>query len=67
MSTLARLTNKFHPVWPLLDERTRRIMAASEAMAQGYGGVSLVSRACGLSRKAITCQRRIGSGEKLMV
>jgi hypothetical protein len=28
-------------------------MAASEAMALGYGGVSLVRRACGLSRKAI--------------
>ena len=53
MSSLARLTQKFQPVWPLLDERTRRIMAASEAMALGYGGVSLVRRACGLSRKAI--------------
>ncbi len=40
-------------MWPLLDERTRRIMAASEAMNLGYGGVSLVRRACGLSRKAI--------------
>ena len=29
-------------------------MAASEARALGHGGVSLVSRACGLSRKAIT-------------
>jgi len=28
-------------------------MAASEARALGYGGVSLVRRACGLSRKAI--------------
>ncbi len=28
-------------------------MAASEAKALGYGGVTLVSRACGLSRKAI--------------
>ena len=28
-------------------------MAASEARSLGYGGVSLVSRACGLSRKAI--------------
>jgi transposase len=28
-------------------------MAASEASALGYGGVSLVHRACGLSRKAI--------------
>jgi hypothetical protein len=29
-------------------------MAASEARALGHGGVSLVSRACGLSRKAVT-------------
>ena len=29
-------------------------MAANEAMALGYGGVSLVRRACGLSRKAIS-------------
>jgi len=29
-------------------------MAANEAIALGYGGVSLVHRACGLSRKAIT-------------
>ncbi|EQD74805.1 Rhodopirellula transposase family protein [mine drainage metagenome] len=28
-------------------------MAASEAVSLGYGGVSIVSRACGLSRKAI--------------
>ena len=53
MSTLAQLRQKFLFVWPLLDERTRRIMAASEAMGLGYGGVSLVRRACGLSRKAI--------------
>jgi len=37
----------------MLDERTRRLMAASEAIALGYGGVSMVRRACGLSRKAI--------------
>jgi hypothetical protein len=36
-----------------LDERTRRLTAASEAKALGRGGVSLVSRAGGLSRKAI--------------
>jgi hypothetical protein len=53
MDRLAELTAKFHSVWPLLDERTRRLMAASEARALGYGGVSLVRRACGLSRKAI--------------
>ena len=54
MDGLAALTAKLHSVWPLLDERTRRLMAASEAKALGYGGVSLVHRACGLSRKAIT-------------
>lgn len=40
-------------VWPLLDERGRRLMAAAEARALGFGGISEVSRACGLSRKAI--------------
>ena len=32
---------------------TRRLTAADEAMSLGYGGVSLVHQACGLSRKAI--------------
>jgi Rhodopirellula transposase DDE domain len=54
VDSLAKLTAKFQSVWPLLDERTRRLLAASEAKALGYGGVSLVRRACGLSRKAIT-------------
>jgi len=53
MVAFTELKHKFNSVWPLLDERTRRIMAASEAMGLGYGGVSLVRRACGLSRKAI--------------
>jgi transposase len=53
MSTLAELTEKFRSVWPLLDERTRRLTAANEAMALGHGGVSVVHRASGLSRKAI--------------
>jgi len=47
------LVAQFHAVWPLLDERTRRLLAASEAQALGYGGVSLVHRACGLSRRVI--------------
>lgn len=48
------LQKKFSDVWPLLDERSRRIMAASEARSLGYGGVTKVRRACGLSRKAIS-------------
>jgi len=53
MSTFAQLQGKFVSVWALLDERTRRLMAANEARILGYGGVSQVRRACGLSRKAI--------------
>jgi hypothetical protein len=49
----ADLQAKLASVWPLLDERTRRLLAANEAEALGRGGVSDVSRACGLSRKAI--------------
>jgi hypothetical protein len=54
VTVLAELTAKFHVVWPLLDERARRLMAAGEAKSLGYGGISLVHRACGLSREAIT-------------
>lgn len=54
MDRLFELKQKFRSVWPHLDERTRRIMAASEAMSLGYGGVTAVGRACGLSRKAIS-------------
>jgi hypothetical protein len=64
MSNVAELTQKFRSVWPLLDERTRRIMAASEAIGLGYGGISMVRIACGLSRKAITKGiREIQGGE----
>src|SRR5437867_1481507 len=53
MNTLSELKRKFRAAWPHLDERTRRLMAGNEAVSLGYGGVSLVGRACGLSRKAI--------------
>lgn len=36
-----------------LDERMRRLFGAAEAQAIGYGGVSLVSKATGISRRAI--------------
>jgi hypothetical protein len=53
MKSVIILQQKLADVWPLLNERSRRLMAATEARAIGYGGVSQVSRACGLSRKAI--------------
>jgi len=53
MKTLSDLRAKLAALWPFLDERTRRLCAANEAKLLGYGGVSIVHRACGLSRKAI--------------
>ena len=68
MSTVAEiLRRKLRAAWPHLDERTRRIMAASEAVSLGYGGVSIVSRACGLSRKAIhKGMHELAEGEPLV-
>jgi len=36
-----------------LNERTRRLVAAAEALSLGWGGISVVSRATGVSRRAI--------------
>ena len=54
MNPRSDLQKKLAGVWPLLDERTRRLLAANEARTMGRCGVSAVSRACGLSRKAIS-------------
>ena len=37
----------------VLDERSRRAVAASEALALGWGGITAVARATGLARKVI--------------
>jgi len=46
----AQLSQYFAGIWPHLDEHARRLVAANKAVELGYGGVSRVSRACGLSR-----------------
>lgn len=40
-------------IFPRLDERQRRLIAAADALFLGHGGVSTVSRASGLSRTTI--------------
>ena len=45
---------RFSRISGVRNERTRRLLAAVEAEALGYGGVSLVARATGVSRRAIT-------------
>jgi len=60
------LQAKLLSLLPHLDERARRLVAASEAMALPRGGVSLVHRCCGLSRTTVTAGiRELRSGERL--
>ena len=47
------LTRKFETLARVLDERTRRLVAAAEAEAMGFGGVMAVARASGLSRGTV--------------
>ena len=44
---------RYAAVAPLVDERARRLLAATEALVLGRGGVSAVARATGLSRTTI--------------
>ena len=48
------IQRRFRSLVPFLDERMRRLVAASESKVIGYGGVSVVARATGVSRRAIT-------------
>jgi hypothetical protein len=50
MPDAGALARKFEILARVLDERTRRLVAAAEAEAVGFGGVSAVARASGLSR-----------------
>jgi hypothetical protein len=51
--TEASISQRFRQLLPALNERQRRLWAAAEAGTLGYGGVSLVARATGVSRRAI--------------
>ena len=54
----ATIVGKFVVMEPLLDERARRLWAAAESVAIGYGGDALVSAATGLARETIRNGRR---------
>jgi len=53
MIDTAAITSRFDALSPFLDERERRLFAASEARAAGRGGVAAVSRATGIARSTI--------------
>lgn len=48
-----KILKRFEALTPLLDERFRRLFAAAEAKAIGYGGATAVSNVTGVSRRAI--------------
>ncbi len=50
----SKLKVKFDALAPHLDERMRRMVAASETLSEGYGAISEVSRVTGVSRRAIS-------------
>lgn len=54
----ATVVAKYAVIAPLLDERARRLWAAAESKAIGYGGDALVSAATGLARETIRNGRR---------
>jgi hypothetical protein len=54
MAKEQELASRFKQLEPWLDERTRRLWAAAESAAIGRGGISLVARTCGVSRRAIS-------------
>ena len=54
----ATIVAKFSVMGPVLDERARRLWAAAESVAIGYGGDALVSSATGLARETIRKGRR---------
>jgi transposase len=62
----AEIRERYRRIKDTLTERSRRLFAASEAMAFGYGGVAAVSRATGMSsvtiRKGLKESQAIESG-----
>ena len=47
------IEQRYEALSPVLHERGRRLFAATEARAYGYGGVSVVSRITGMARSTI--------------
>jgi len=59
---LRAIQEKYRTMCKILDERGRRVWAAAEAKSLPFGGVSLVSKATGMSRTTI--HARHGGGRR---
>ena len=60
------IAEKYEALRVLMDEQMRRLWAAAEARALGYGGVSTVARAIGLTRPTIAAgMKELGDARQL--
>ncbi len=53
VADIVAITARYEALKTLLDERSRRLLAAAESQAVGKGGISIVARATGISRPVI--------------
>jgi transposase len=53
VADIAAITARYEALKTLLDERSRRLLAAAESQAVGKGGISVVAKATGISRPVI--------------
>ena len=53
MINIAAIRVRYETLAPFLNERTRRLFAASEALTAGRGGIAAVARATGIARSTI--------------
>src|SRR3954452_17370068 len=58
-----QIRERFTAIAPQLDERARRLLAATEARAAGYGGIAVVSQATGVAPSTIARLAGPGGGE----
>ena len=63
----SKIAEKYEALRGVMDEQMRRLWAATEARALGYGGVSTVARAVGLTRPTITAgMKELGDARELV-
>jgi hypothetical protein len=52
-SKVKEIEQRYNAIEPFLNERTRRLFSANEALVVGWGGITLLSRITGLTRNTI--------------
>jgi hypothetical protein len=50
---ISKICERYHRIYPYLDERAKRMWVANEAWSIGRGGINAVHQATGVNRKTI--------------